>query len=660
MTIGEAYNLAVQHHQAGRLREAESLYRQILAQQPAHADSLHMLGLLAFQTGHHADGERLITEAIHLNPQSAAYHCDLGAVLATRGELAQAATAFQEATILQPALVEAHDNLGSALQRLGRIQDAIAAFRKAVELRPAYVTALRHLADALQVAGRDQEAVQAYQTLLRSSATDPEDHFNLGNVLEKSGRRDDAIASYRQALALRPAFAEAQNNLANVLELNGEIDEAAACYRESLRLRPNSAVWSNLIYALHLQPDDDPEQIREELARWNQTMARPLAGSISLHSNDPDPDRRLRIGYVSPHLAEHAVGRYLLPLIANHDRARFEVFCYSDVPLADAVTERLRAHADVWRDTLSFPDEQLASLIRSDQIDVLVDLTMHMQGNRMLMVARKPAPVQVTWLGYPGSTGLGTMDYRLTDPYLDPAEADEQLYSEKSVRLPHCYWCYQPQGDEPAPSELPALKNGFVTFGCLNHFSKINPRVLEMWAKVLAIPNSRLLVQAPTGHAREKLLDRLGIDRSHVQFAGRQPRLDYFRLYHLIDVCLDTFPYNGHTTSLDSLWMGVPVVTLAGKTAVSRGGASILSNAGLPDLIANTPDEYVSIATKLAADPARLADLRRTLRQNMQASPLTHGAQFARDVETTYRQMWSTWCDTRSERPMHDHASDQK
>ncbi|HXE54825.1 MAG TPA: hypothetical protein VN541_17525, partial [Tepidisphaeraceae bacterium] len=380
--------------------------------------------------------------------------------------------------------------------------------------------------------------------------------------------------------------------------------------------------------------------------------ARPLARFIPRHDNDPNPDRRLRIGYVSPHLSSHVVGLYFLPLIANHDHTRFEIFCYSDLPRPDAMTERIKSHADHWRTTCGTSDEQFCDLVRRDRIDLLIDLTMHMDENRMLAFARKPAPVQATWLGYPGSTGLETMDYRISDPYLDPPETDESLYSEKTIRLPHCYWWYDPPSDAPAVGSLPAERNRFVTFGNLGNFTKVNPKILDLWAAVLrALPSSRLLMLAPTGAARDRMIGQLeskGIERARLEFTERIGRLAYLNLYNRIDIGLDSFPYNGHTTSLDSLWMGVPVVTLAGQTAVSRGGASILSNAGLTDLIANDADQYVQIARELAGDLARLAQLRCDLRTRMQRSPLTDAARSARHMEAAYRLMWRNWCDAQA------------
>ena len=293
---------------------------------------------------------------------------------------------------------------------------------------------------------------------------------------------------------------------------------------------------------------------------------------------------------------------FTIPLLSHHDHRQFEIFCYADVLRPDAVTERLRGYADVWRSTVGLSDQQLADLVRSDQIDILVDLTMHTADNRLLVFARKPAPVQVTWLAYPGTTGLSTIDYRLTDPYLDPPGLFDAFYSEESIRLPDTFWCYDPLTDQPPVNALPALENGFITFGCLNNFCKVNDGCLALWAQVLrAVPQSRLLLRAPRGQAREHVLARLeqeGIAASRVEFADRQPRLEYLKLYQRIDLGLDPLPYNGHTTSLDAFWMGVPTLTLVGKTVVGRAGWSQLCNLGLKELAAETPEQYVALAAQ--------------------------------------------------------------
>jgi predicted O-linked N-acetylglucosamine transferase (SPINDLY family) len=388
--------------------------------------------------------------------------------------------------------------------------------------------------------------------------------------------------------------------------------------------------------------------IHEENRRWNHQIAEPLKKVIQPHVNDRDPNRRLRIGYVSPDFRQHVIGQNLVPLLREHDHGQVEIFCYSNVVRADALTEQLRRYADVWRSVVGLSDSQAVELIRQDRIDVLVDLTLHTASNRLAVFARKPAPVQATFAGYPGSTGLDTIDYRLTDPYLDPPGLDDAYYSERSFHLPDTFWCYDPLTDEPAVHVPPCLEKGFVTFGCLNNFCKVNEQVLRLWAQVIkSVPRSRLMILCPDGSHRQLLLDMLqgeGINPDRIELIVRCPRLQYLELYHRIDVGLDTFPYNGHTTGLDSYWMGVPVITLVGQTVVGRAGLSQLTNLGLPELIAQTPQQYVQIATDLARDLPRLAELRRTLRPRMQASPLMAAPRFARNIEAAYRQMWRNWC----------------
>ncbi|MGA2442601.1 MAG: hypothetical protein ABSH08_16730, partial [Tepidisphaeraceae bacterium] len=405
---------------------------------------------------------------------------------------------------------------------------------------------------------------------------------------------------------------------------------------------------SNLIYTLHFHPGYDARMIHEELRRWNQQHAEPLKKFIQPHTNNRDPDRRLRIGYLSPDFREHVVGQNLLPMLRQHDHGQVEIFCYANVLRPDARTDELRRHADVWRSIAGLSDSQAADLIRQDWIDILVDLALHTASNRLMLFAHKPAPVQATFAGYPGSTGLDTIDYRLTDPYLDPPGLNDQFYSETSIRLPDSFWCYDPLVTELSVNSLPAQTDGHVTFGCLNKFCKVNEQVLRLWAQILkTVDRSRLMMLCPEGSHRQPLLDMLqreGINPDRVELIAHRPRLQYLELYHRIDVGLDTFPYNGHTTSLDSFWMGVPVITLVGQPVVGRAGLSQLTNLGLTELIAQTPEQYVRIAAELAGDLPRMAELRRTLRPRMQASPLMDAPRFARNIEAAYRQMWRNWC----------------
>jgi predicted O-linked N-acetylglucosamine transferase (SPINDLY family) len=566
LAISEMLTTAWELHEAGRLNDAEHLYRQILLNNPEHADALHLLGVLAGQRGQYAQAVELIGKAISSNADK---------------------------PLFQSNLAGAYFGLGNELVQQGR---------------------------------RD-EAVQ----------------------WQKRGRLDEAATCLERAVDLEPTFAAAHNNLGFVRKDRGQLAEAVDCLRRAVELQPSyAAAHSNLLNTLHFSPDYDSAAIYEESRRWQRQHAEPLAQTIRPHDNDPAAERRLRIGYISPDFREHCQAFFTVPLLAAHDRQNYEIYCYANVAKPDATTSRLQSYADHWRSITGRGNEEVAALIRQDRIDILVDLTMHMADNRLLVLARKPAPVQVCWLAYPGTTGLTAIDYRLTDVFLDPPGADESCYSEKSVRLPDCFWCYDPLTAEPLVNALPAVKNGHVTFGCLNNFCKINAAVLKLWAKVLrTLPGSRLMILAPEGDHRRHVLGVLqaeGVTAERIRFMAPRQRRQYLELYHEIDVGLDTLPYNGHTTSLDSYWMGVPVVTMVGQTVVGRAGFCQLSNLGLTELVAFKPDGFTKIATELAADLPRLTALRATLRQRLQSSPLMDRARFARNIEAAYRDVWCRWC----------------
>jgi predicted O-linked N-acetylglucosamine transferase (SPINDLY family) len=451
----------------------------------------------------------------------------------------------------------------------------------------------------------------------------------------------------------------------------GQFDEAIAAYRSALRWKPEKAGYqSNVIYALHFHPGHDHRKIAEEHQRWNRLFGDPLKPFVRPHTNDPSiAGRRLRVGYVSPDFRDHPVARFALPLLERHDRDRFEILCYSGAIRPDWMTERFRALSGRWRDTVEIPDDQLAAMIREDGVDILVDLALHTGGNRLPVFARQPAPVQVTWLGYPGSTGLPGIGYRLTDARMDPpspcglwrdslsppspcglwgGSVDEAESSAgEPVRLPDCWCCYQPAADSPEVNPLPALSAEGVTFGSLNNFAKVNEAVLNLWARVLAgVPRSRLVMRCPEGRTRERVRAFFGarqIAAERVEFAGFLPFCEYLSRYHRIDIALDPFPFNGMTTTCDALWMGAPVLTWPGKMPVSRAGLSLLTCVGLGEFAASSEDDYVRLAVDLAGNLPRLAELRSTLRARMQASPLMDAPRFARNVEAAYLSMWQRW-----------------
>jgi protein O-GlcNAc transferase len=590
MTLPEAFEFAVQHHRAGQLADAEALYRQILSAQPHHADALHMLGVIAHQAGRHDLAVELILKAIVLNPINAA----------------------------------AHSNLGEVYRALGRIDDAITHYRHAIRLQPNY----------------------------------PQAHNNLGNALMDRKQLDEAAIAFRRALAIRPDYPDAHTNLGIALARLGELDNALAAFRRAIHLQPDHPLaHSYLIYTLHFHPGHSVTSIAEERQRWNRQFSAPLKRFILPHANDLAAAGRLRIGYVSPDFRDHVVGRNLLPLFRCHDRGQFEILCYSGVLRPDRFTDEFRGLADQWRGTVGVGEEALAEIIRRDKVDILVDLTQHMTGNRLSVFARKPAPVQVSFACYPESTGLETIEYRISDRRLEAeaVSANQGIGNKERVHLIDSYWCYDPCGLELEVNELPARNSGRVTFGCLNNFSKINGPVLALYARVLSsVADSRLILMAGLGSQRQRTveaLEREGVETHRLEFVEHQPRRGYLALYHRIDIVLDSFPYNGHTTSLDALSMGVPVVSLAGSTSVSRAGLSQLTNLGLPDLVAHSEMEYVNIAADLAMDLPRLTELRSTLRDRMKNSVLMDAPRFARQVEQAYREMWRAWCNNKSPLP---------
>jgi protein O-GlcNAc transferase len=647
----EQLTLANTLFHAGDMAAAATAFARAVELQPASADAWNNLGTALDRLGRPAEAATAFGHAVRLQPDRAEGHFNLAAALRRHGRCADAITTVRRALALRPEWPEAWNNLGVWLLETNRPTEAAEAFARAIALRPDHAEAHCNLGSVLRQAGRSAEAIACYRRAVALRPDYAEAMSNLGSALERAGEVDEGIATLRQAVALRPDLSEAHNNLGNALKEAGDLDGALACWSRAVELRPdNVEADSNRVYTLLYHAGADAAAHRDAAVAWGRRHAAPLAGNALPHGNDPTPGRRLRVGYVAPDFRDHCQSFFTIPLLSNHDRERFEVLCYADVAAPDAVTRRVRQHADVWRDTAGLSDGALAEQVRADGIDVLVDLTVHMSQHRLLAFARRPAPVQVTWLGYPGTTGVQAIDYRLSDPYLDPpGDARDVLYAERTVRLPDTFWCYDPLIDGVPVGGLPAAHNGFVTFGCLNNFCKVTDGTLRLWGRVLGrVPGSRLLLLTPAGSARRRVLDVLGdagVDAGRVAFVGRQPRRSYLETYHRIDVGLDTVPYNGHTTSLDSCWMGVPVVTRVGEAAVGRAGWGQLSNLGLTHLAAHDDEAFVSIATSLAGDLDGLAAMRATLRQRLVTSPLGDGPRFARNVEAAYRQMWVAHCE---------------
>jgi protein O-GlcNAc transferase len=681
LSIKQALDLALSHHRAGQLGQAEPIYRQILSAQPNNAPALGMLGTLCHQSGRTDEALDLLRRAVAANPNAAEGYANLGAVLLGAGKVDESIAASGRALQLSPNSTEAMSNLASALYVAKRFADAAAVYRRLISFQPKDAVATYHLGMSLRSIGQIDEAIAALASAIALRSDIPDWHFRLATALRDRGHLDDAVNALRTVIAMEPAHAEAHNflgmifserasideaivcyqkaievnptfggaynNLGNALKEIGRVSEAILLYREADRLQPDSRIVGNMLYSMHFDANFNARQLLAEHVQWDNRFARPLRDAIVPHSNNRDSNRQLKIGYVGLDLREHPVGRFLLPLLANHDHSQFEIHCFTDLLRPDHLTQLMQQHADRWHPTSALSHEALAQLICKEQIDVLIDLSMHMDGTRLPTFARKPAPVQITYLAYCSTTGLAAMDYRVSDPYLDPPGGDEAVYSEKTLRLPRTYWCYQapPYGAELTP--LPAASKGYITFASLNTFSKVTPTTLDAWATIISnVPGSHLLIHTGEGAHRQQILGRFtsaGIDASRVEFVGRVPIDVYMQNYKSVDIALDPFPYVGGTTTCDALWMGVPVITLRGETAVARGGVSLLSNVGLPELIAGDVTDYIRIATSLAGNRSQLAQLRSTLRNQLIASPVMNAAQFARDFEALLRDAWKRW-----------------
>lgn len=585
MSIPEAGRLAIQHHRAGDLAAAAAIYRQILAVDPANANAMRLLGLVSHQRGQNQAALELLTWAIQLSPDSSSCYTDYGKVLRV----------------------------------LGRFDEAVAAHHRAIEINPNDAVAWNSLAHTLIGLGRHDEAIQAWE----------------------------------QAVRLRPDECGFRSNLAGGLLDQGRLDEAIACLEGAIKLNPDFApAYGNLLSALRYHPRTTPQSLLEQHLRFAKRLADPLSAAVEPHANSRDPDRPLRVGYVSPDFREHSVMHFFEPVLRHHDGASFELYCYSSSAVEDEVTARTRSLVREFRSILSLDDARAAELIRADRIDILLDLAGHTAGGRPFLFARKPAPIQVSYLGYPCTTGLSAMDYRLTDAAADPPGMTESFHTETLIRLPDTFLCYQPSPAAPPVAPLPADANGWITFGSFNHLPKMTDDVIAAWCGILqSVPGSRLVIKSLPLTSRGPAARIAAAYQQHGLGPDRVVLLGYvdkfgghLAAYNQIDIALDTFPYNGTTTTCEAMWMGVPVVALAGNAHISRVGVSLLRSVGLSDLIAADVEGYVRLAVSLAGQPERLRELRGQLRSRMAVSPLLDAARFTAGLEAAYRLMWRSLC----------------
>jgi protein O-GlcNAc transferase len=635
----------------GKPDEAISCFRQAIELNPGLVEAHTNLGNALKDRGQLEEAVACHRRALALRPDLAEVHNNLGAALRDEGQIAEAIACHQRALQLKPEFAEAHNNLGTALKEQGRLDEALASYQRALDLKPEYPEAIANFGNIFKEEGKLDEAAACYERALELKPTMAEVFNGLGAVLKEQGKLGAALVCHRRALELDPTYADAYSNLGSVLWELGKMDEAAACQRRALELKPHPQAHSNLLLTLQYCPGLNLSDIAAAHAKYQQVHAAPLLASWKPHTNDRDTHRRLRLGFVSPDFGRHPVGFFLTRALENLDPGACNTICYSDRISKDDMTKRLQAAASIWRDVNGMTDHDLAEMVREDRIDILFDLAGHTGKNRLLVFARKPAPVQVTWMGYAGTTGVTAIDYLLADEREIPRGVEEH-FVEKILRMPDGYVCYAPPSYAPSVSPLPACNNGYVTFGSFNNPAKITPRVVEVWAAILGrVPHSRLVLKY-RGISDDSVALRMkngfaeqGIDPARIECFGWSPHHLLLEEYNRLDLALDPFPYNGGLTTCEALWMGVPVITCPGETFVSRHSLSHLTAVGLTGTIARTFDEYVELAVSLAADLPMLTSLRATLRDRMAASPLCDGHRFAENLMRLLRDVWLRWCE---------------
>ena len=603
-------------HQSGKLARAETIYRTVLREHPNHSEALRLLGLLAHQTGNSQQGQNLILQAINSQPEN----------------------------------IEAHFNLGIIQLDLNLAEKAIEAFGSALLLSPKNYSCLVNLGNALGMAGHFSEAINKSNLALEIDPNNVEALSNLGYALSKSGQLTDAISVLRRTILLRPNDSHLYNNLGIVEQEIGLIESANQTYEEALRIDPQceKAERNLLLNTLNL-PDQEPERLFSIRRRYGKRHDRDDLDDNKFFSRNKDSNRKLRIGYLSSDFHAHPVGFNLLPLITNHDKKNVEIFIYNLDEKPDIIGKKFRSSADHWRIVSNKTDADIAQQIENDEIDILISLGGYFNLNRPSVAAYRAAPIQVSFHDC-STSGLTEMDFWLTDDFLHPENIQEQ-FTEKLYRLPLLYQ-YDPPIDFPSVSQLPAIQNGFVTFGCFNKPEKINDQVITLWAEILvSVPNSKLFLKYGTYFDDQVLVrywenkfSQFGISENQLIFCGSSTtRERHLEQYRNIDIALDPFPFNGATTTFEALAMGVPTISLEGQHFIDRVSASLLSTVELGKFVAHSPQEYINISKDITFDLKSLQNLRLSLRERLSSSSLCQGNRYARSMETAYRYMWRTW-----------------
>ncbi len=684
-TLRQAFNL----HQQGLLEPAETLYRVVLAHLPEQADALHFLGLIQHIRGQRIAAREMLLRSVAIKPDVAMYQKNIGLFFAAVGEVDDAVAALRRALQLNPAEPDAAGRLGQlllaanrpaeaaevyravlraspgdagararlafSLENAGDFEQAIIEYQNAVAADPKLIMARFNLPMAMLAAGHRDEALRAVESLIAEFPNEPRLRTNLGNVLVAVGRHADAIAAFTASVDLSGGHPDALANLATHQLQLGDVAGSIQTYHRAIAAAPTEpTLLTDLLWAMQHRGDADDAESVSHHRLYDQRFVQPLVGEQVPHDHSPDPHRRLRVGFVSCDFRHHPVAFFFEPMLAALPREKLEITLYNVLAAQDETTGRLKQRADRWRDVASLDPAGLARLVGDDQIDILIDLSGQTGHHRLLTFARKPAPVQMTWLGYPNGSGVSAIDFRITDPIADPAGWNEKNYLETLVRLPDCFACFAPIENAPPISPLPAVTNGHATFASVGRLGKLNETMLQAWKAILdRLPESRLVVIA-TGLSEPSIervfVDRLiavGIDPARVRRVGNLSFDAFLQMHAEFDLVLDTAPFNGHTTTVQSLWMGVPAVTLAGRAHRSRMGASVMQNAGLGEFVIDDFTKYIDRAVALAGDVPKLSAIRSGMRQRLLSSPLMDARTFAGHFESLLRQAWAGWCASR-------------
>jgi predicted O-linked N-acetylglucosamine transferase (SPINDLY family) len=583
-------------------------------------------------------------------PNDPEAHNNLGVLLKDLGRMEEACTSYRRTLQINPNHTDAHFNLGRIFQIMGDHDKAESSLRRVLQLEPDYAEAHINLGLTLQNTGRLDDAATSYRRALQIKPNYAEAHNNLGSTLLSKGKLDEAEAAYRQALQSKPNYADAYNNLGLTLQNMGKPSEAEASYRRALQIKPDyTEAYSNMLFCLSHNEVMEAQALLAEHLSFGEQFEAPLRADWPAHTNSRNPERCLQIGIVSGDLYNHAIAFFIEPLLLHLAKLpQLSLHAYANHTIDDSVSHRLRGYFAHWQPTAGLSDASLAEKIRADDIDILIDLSGHTAKNRLLTFARKPAPIQASWMGYPGTTGLQAMDYYLADRYLLPPGQFDDQFTEKIVRMPGNA-PFLPCESAPPVNDLPALRNGYVTFGSFNRLDKLSRSVIELWAQLLrAWPDSRMLLG---GMPEEGKYDTLiewfaqeGIVRERLDFHGRIGMDHYMELHHQVDICLDTFPYTGGTTTYHALWMGVPTLTLSGSTAAGRPGTAILGRVNLDGFAAHNPDDFIQKGLYWAENVTELSNIRIGMRERFAQSAVGQPALLAAGVERALRIMWQRWC----------------